>query len=106
MSCSIHLDGKKQIVDELDELQEPRIIKLMIFRLENQSEMPELRKYLKTALINISELPIGFLNICHELSDKVVLLDEIFGPKSVKGLHELLPKLSDYQFPPEIRGDA
>jgi hypothetical protein len=68
--------------------------------------MPELRKYLKTALINISELPVGFLNICHELSDKVALLDEIFGPKSVKGLHELLPKLSDYQFPPEIRGDA
>jgi hypothetical protein len=35
MSCSVHLDGKKQIVEELDELQEPKIIKLMIARLEN-----------------------------------------------------------------------
>jgi hypothetical protein len=33
MSCSIHLDGKKQIVEELDEMEEPRIIKLIIQRL-------------------------------------------------------------------------
>ena len=60
---------------------------------------------MKVALINVSELPIGFLRICHDLSDKVNILDEIFGPKSVKGLHQLLPKLSQYQYPPEIRGD-
>lgn len=33
MSCSIHLDGKKQIVNEIDQNNEPRIIKLMINRL-------------------------------------------------------------------------
>lgn len=60
---------------------------------------------MKYALTNVSELPIGFLRICHDLSDKVETLDELFGPRSVKGLHELLPKLSDYKFPPEIRGD-
>jgi hypothetical protein len=53
----------------------------------------------------VAELPIGFLRICHDLSDKVEILDEIFGPKSVKGLHQLLPKISQYKFPPEIRGD-
>ena len=35
MSCSIHLDGKKQIVNELDQNEEPRIIKLMVTRLMN-----------------------------------------------------------------------
>jgi len=105
MSCSIHLDGKKQIVEELDDLEEPRIIKLMIHRLQNKHEHHDLRKNLKVALINVSELPIGFLRICHDLSDKVEILDEIFGPKSVKGLHQLLPKITQYKFPPEIRGD-
>ena len=30
------------------------------------------------------------------------LLDEVFGPKSVKALHNLLPKLSDYNDPLRI----
>mmetsp|Transcript_17693 Transcript_17693/g.29918 ORF Transcript_17693/g.29918 Transcript_17693/m.29918 type:complete len:227 (-) Transcript_17693:42-722(-) len=104
MSCSIHLDGKKQIVYELDENDLPRIIRLMINRLMTQQDMPDLRKNLKVALINVAELPDGFLKICHELSDKVDILDEIFGPRSVKALHQLLPKLSQYENPPEIRG--
>jgi len=79
---------------ELDENEEPRIIKLMINRLQNKNEHDDLRKNLKHALINVSELPLGFLRICHDLSDKVETLDELFGPRSVKGLHELLPKLS------------
>jgi len=54
--------------------------------------------------MNVAELPEGFLKICHELSDKVEILDEIFGPKSVKALHQLLPKISQYENPPEIRG--
>lgn len=54
--------------------------------------------------MNVAELPEGFLKICHELSDKVQILDEIFGPKSVKALHQLLPKISQYESPPEIRG--
>jgi len=69
-----------------------------------QDMFPDLRKNLKIGLINIAELPEGFLKICHELSDKVAILDEIFGPRSVKALHQLLPKLSLYENPPEIRG--
>lgn len=57
---------------------------------------------MKVALINISELPLGFLKITHELSDKMDLLDEVFGPRSVKSLHNLLPKLSDYYDPLKI----
>ena len=63
-----------------------------------------MRKNLKAALVNVAELPEGFLKICHQLSDKVDILDEIFGAKSIKGLHQLLPKLSQYENPPEIRG--
>jgi hypothetical protein len=64
--------------------------------------MPDLRKNLKVTLINIAELPEGFLKITHELSDKMDLLDEVFGPRSVKALHNLLPKLSDYFDPLRI----
>lgn len=64
-----------------------------------------MRKNLKVALINVAELPDGFLKICHELSDKVEILDEIFGPRCVKALHELLPKINQYgDQAPEIRG--
>jgi len=104
MSCSIHLEGKKQIVNELDQNGEPHIIKLMINRLQYHDVYPDLRKNLKVALINVAELPEGFLKISHELSDKVDILDEIFGPRCVKALHQLLPKLSLYENPPEIRG--
>ena len=65
-------------------------------------QYPDLRKNLKVALINIAELPEGFLKITHELSDKMDLLDEVFGPRSVKALHNLLPKLSDYVDPLRI----
>lgn len=61
-----------------------------------------MKKNLKRTLINISELPEGFLKITHELSDKPDLLDEIFGPSAVKPLHNLLPKLSDYIDPLKI----
>lgn len=60
---------------------------MIIERLQNQDEFGDLRKNLKLALINVAELPEGFLKICHELSDKVDILDEIFGARSVKGLH-------------------
>jgi hypothetical protein len=64
---------------------------------EKQNE--DLRKNLKVALINISELPLGFLKITHELSGKMDLLDEVFGARCVKSLHNLLPKLNEYPDP-------
>jgi len=104
MSCSINLEGKKQIVNDIDANGDPRIIRLMINRLMKEKELPDLRKNLKVALINVAELPEGFLKITHELADKVSILDEIFGPRCVKALHQLLPKLNQYENPPEIRG--
>ena len=54
------------------------------------------------ALLNITEYPEGFLKIVHELSDKVDLLGDVMGPRSVKALHNLLPKLSSYSDPLKI----
>lgn len=62
----------------------------------------DIRKNLKVTLINIAELPEGFLKITHELSDKLDLLDEVFGPRCVKTLHNLLPKIQDYEDPLKI----
>ena len=73
----------------------------MIERLHDTKD-PDLRKNLKVTLINIAELPEGFLKMTHELSDKMDLLDEVFGPRSVKALHNLLPKLSEYPDPLKI----
>lgn len=77
---------------------EPKILQKIIERLY-EKQNPDLRKNLKVALLNIVELPEGFLKITHELSDKMDLLDEVLGPRSVKALHNLLPKLSEYVDP-------
>jgi len=54
------------------------------------------------ALKNISELPEAFLKIVHILYDELKLLNEVFGIQALKGLAELLPKLSKYKNPPII----
>ncbi len=74
-------------MNDQDEIGEPRIIKLMINRLLNPNEYPDLRKNIKVALMNVARLPEGFIKMCHELSDKVEILDEIFGLRSIKALH-------------------
>ncbi len=79
----------------------PRILQKIIERLGDMKEA-DIRKNLKVTLINIAELPEGFLKITHELSDKMDLLDEVFGPRSVKDLHNLLPKLTEYPDPLHI----
>ena len=67
-----------------------------------QMQYPDLRKNLKVTLLNIAELPEGFLKITHELSDKMELMDEVFGPRAVKALHNLLPKITEYHDPLKI----
>lgn len=57
------------------------------------------------ALQNISELPEAFVKIVHNLHDDLLLLNEVFGIKSLKGLAELLPKLSKYKNPPNVDKD-
>ena len=57
---------------------------------------------MKVAFLNISELPEGFLKITNELSEKVQLLDEVFGVQAIKGLHQLMPSLREYNDPLRI----
>jgi hypothetical protein len=105
MSCTIHLDGKKQAAQHIDANKEPVILQKIIQRLSDMQE-EDIRKNLKVTLINIAELPEGSLKMTHELSDKMDLLDEIFGSSSVKDLHNLLPKLSEYTNPLQIDAAA
>lgn len=101
MSCTIHLNGKQQSVWHEDQKKQPIILQKIIERLL-QMQYPDLRKNLKVTLLNIAELPEGFLKITHELSDKMELMDEVFGPRAVKALHNLLPKITEYVDPLRI----
>lgn len=58
------------------------------------------------ALQIIAELPDGFLKITDILHEKLDTLNEVFGPRAVKGLSELLPKLSKYKNPPHLEKDS
>ena len=58
----------------------------------------DIRTNLKVALTNIAEFPEGFSKITNELVDKIEILDEVFGPRAIKPLHNFLPKLSDYDY--------
>jgi len=63
MSVSIALEGKQNIVDLMDENGTSIIIAAMIKRLEDNPDLPDLRKNLIVALTNIAELPDGFQTI-------------------------------------------
>ena len=56
----------------------------MIERLYDKEE--NLRTNVKAALAYISELPLGFDKVIHELRDKIKLLDEVFEEKGLKTL--------------------
>lgn len=95
MSISIHLEGKTQIIDEIDENGNPLILQAIVKRLQTQ-QYPNIRKNLKVCLGNVAELPRGFQDITRQLVEQIEILDEVFGPRAVKPLHNFLPKLSDY----------
>jgi len=59
-------------------------------------EFPDLRKNLIVALTNVAELPRGFEDITRQLLTNIKILDEVFGARAVKPLHNFLPKLTDY----------
>jgi hypothetical protein len=75
----------------------PVIIQKMIERLYDKEE--NLRTNIKAALVYISELPLGFDKVIHELRDKIKLLDEVFEEKGLKTLVHLLPKIEHYDDP-------
>jgi hypothetical protein len=97
MSVNVHLDGKKQTVNCVDNHDNPLIIQKLIERLYDKEE--NLRTNIKQTLIYISELPTGFDRVIHELRDKINLLDEVFGSKGLKTLVHLLPKIEQYDDP-------
>jgi hypothetical protein len=101
MCCTIHLDGKKQATECVDDKNNPIIIQTIVNKLYLKDEW--LRENLKSALSNISEYPEGFLKVSHELSNKFDLIDEAFGVKGIKTLCELLPKLETYDDPLNIK---
>ena len=83
-------------MDKVDEQENPLIIQAIISRLASH-EYPDVRKNLKVALTNIAELPRGFEVITQQLvEDGIKILDEVFGARAVKPLHNFLPKLSEY----------
>jgi hypothetical protein len=97
MSLSIHLEGKQNITNHMDEDGVSIIIAAMIKRLEDNPDLPDLRKNLIVALTNIAELPDGFQTITWQLVTKIDILDEVFGPSAVKPLHNFLPKLAELE---------
>jgi len=62
MSVSIHEQGKRNIV-AYEENGVSMVIAVMIKRLEDNPDLPDLRKNLIVALTNIAELPDGFQTI-------------------------------------------
>jgi len=68
---------------------------MIISRLD-EKDHPDIRKNLIVALTNIAELPRGFQDITFQLLSNIKILDEVFGARAVKPLHNFLPKLSDY----------
>lgn len=95
MSCSIHLEGKTQIIELMEEGEEepePIILNAIINRLKKQ-EFPSLRGNLKITLENVAEKPDGFSAITHLLIKKIEILDEVFGFRAVKPLYNFLPEM-------------
>ena len=103
MSCSIHLTGKNQIIDELDQEENHVILQAIVKRLESGQDQG-LRNNLKIVFTNVAELPRGFSDITKQLVEKIEILDEVFGPRAVKPLHNFLPKL--YAYDSELNLDS
>ena len=69
---------------------------------EKEAKLEDTKKNSILALLNISELPEAFIKIVDILHDDIILLNSVFGLKALKGLAELLPKLSSYKNPPYV----
>jgi len=96
MSCTIHLEGKKQAVRTncLDEL-----VNLMKNERPGVEIEGVIRKNIIQAMNNMSDLPEGFYKLTHCLlmTDKTnKLLDEVFKARSIFSLFNLLPKWSKF----------
>jgi len=100
MSCTILLEGKVQCAKYPDH----KIILDLIELLYNPEK--NLHRYVKNAILNISEYPLGAEILTVHLSPHFEFLDEIFGIKMVKHLSRLIPKENELTEPPILPSET
>jgi hypothetical protein len=108
-NCEFPEDAEKKIIAEQKEIKDfaysdnsihYEILEKICALLEDENY--DIRENAKLCLQNLSNLPEGFIKIIDILHDKLELMDEVFGVDSLKGLTDLLPKLSTYKNPPNV----
>ena len=110
LNCEFPEEAEKKIISEQKEIKDFAYsdnsihyeILEKICALLNKNENYDIRENAKLCLQNLSNLPEGFIKIIDILHDKLELMDEVFGVDSLKGLTDLLPKLSTYKNPPNV----
>ena len=110
LNCEFPEEAEKKIISEQKEIKDFAYsdnsihyeILEKICALLNKDENYDIRENAKLCLQNLSNLPEGFIKIIDILHDKLELMDEVFGVDSLKGLTDLLPKLSTYKNPPNV----
>ena len=110
LNCEFPEEAEKKIISEQKEIKDFAYsdnsihyeILEKICALLNKDENNDIRENAKLCLQNLSNLPEGFIKIIDILHDKLELMDEVFGVDSLKGLTDLLPKLSTYKNPPNV----
>ena len=110
LNCEFPEEAEKKIISEQKEIKDFAYsdnsihyeILEKICALLNKDENYDIRENAKLCLQNLSNLPEGFIKIIDILHDKLELMDEVFGVDSLRGLTDLLPKLSTYKNPPNV----
>ena len=103
MSVTNILPPKKQICEyeeKINNVTHYIILEKICNLLEDKNE--DIKENTILALRNLADLPEGFLKIIDILHDKLEIMNEVFGVESLRGLTELLPKLSQYKNPPYV----
>lgn len=103
MSISNILDSKKQICKfevTVGNVVHYEILEKICALLEDKNY--DIKQNSILCLRNLAEFPEGFLKIIDILHEKLEIMNEVFGVDALKGLTELLPKLSRYKNPPHV----
>ena len=109
LNCEFPEEAEKKIILEQKEIKDfaysdnsihYEILEKICALLKDENY--DIRENAKLCLQNLSNLPEGFIKIIDILYDKLELMNEVFGVNSLKGLTDLLPKLSTYKNPPNV----
>ncbi|MCQ2821420.1 MAG: hypothetical protein MJ252_29520 [archaeon] len=106
MTVSTILPSKKQICKyevKVNNVSHYEILEKICALLEDKNQ--DIKQNTILALRNLAELPEGFLKIIDILHEKLELMNEVFGVDALRGLTDLLPKLSQYKNPPYVEKD-